>query len=774
MFEGQGHHDRGASLGKSMTEGPNSAPPPPAAPPLDAAESARLIDFARACKAAARAVVLYPAGHPAIVATLGRIVQLTSVENLPAPLRITVSGQSLQVGGRSPARHDASLAELAVLLHDHSIGELTVNAGGDVDAWRNFLLLLGRSATEVRAEGGISRLWSTTAGNHVEVREIDYAEVLREKRTGDPAMWEDILANCLQGDTTLDLDEEEARMLLEIANDETQLGDLLVELEARAAEDQTPGARVRAVVRLLREIVKAAKKNTPDGVDGVLRNMAGAVGRLSPEMMVELLSHTDDATGDASGVVDAVVTRMTEKTIAGFVARNASTADSSLDRVAQAFHTLVRDEEQKQRLLALAHDEAAASPFGSTDGFEEVWNHVAEKLLTSYSDKDYVSDSYARELSGSRTQAITIDQIKDDPPERIRAWLGSVATSELRHLDLTLLLDLLKIEQDDTRWGTLMPPVVALVEDLLLVGDFEALTRLIGAVTDAAKGDVAPGRQQHALVAIDTLATGSMMRQLATHLTTIEDAQFERVKAMCTAMGEVVVRPIAEAISTDISERARDRLTAVLVAFGAAGRRQVERLKASDNPAVRRTALYLLRELGGQDALPELTELLNDRSPQIQREAVRAILSIGTDAAFGVLQQALTTGSESSRVSIMKSLASARDERAAPMLAYILGHLDYKGPHLPIYLSAVEALGALKDPQGVAALRDALYRGEWWAPRRTATLRSAVAIALGRVGTKEAAEVIEEAHASGPRGVRNAVRPHLAKLRAKRDAEVKA
>jgi hypothetical protein len=47
-------------------------------------------------------------------------------------------------------------------------------------------------------------------------------------------------------------------------------------------------------------------------------------------------------------------------------------------------------------------------------------------------------------------------------------------------------------------------------------------------------------------------------------------------------------------------------------------------------------------------------------------------------------------------------------------------------------------------------------------------------MALGRVGTKEAAEVIEEAHASGPRGVRNAVRPHLAKLRAKRDAEVKA
>ena len=57
---------------------------------LDPAGAARLTEFARACKAAARAVVLYPAGHPANVATLGRIVQMTSPSNLPSPMRITV------------------------------------------------------------------------------------------------------------------------------------------------------------------------------------------------------------------------------------------------------------------------------------------------------------------------------------------------------------------------------------------------------------------------------------------------------------------------------------------------------------------------------------------------------------------------------------------------------------------------------------------------------------------------------------------------------------
>ncbi len=70
---------------------------------------------------------------------------------------------------------------MASLLHAHLIGELTVHAGGDLEAWRSFLLLLSRPPDEVRAEGGIARLWATTAGRHVELREIDYAEVLRER-----------------------------------------------------------------------------------------------------------------------------------------------------------------------------------------------------------------------------------------------------------------------------------------------------------------------------------------------------------------------------------------------------------------------------------------------------------------------------------------------------------------------------------------------------------------------------------------------------------------
>jgi hypothetical protein len=244
--------DRGDKLANSLTHQVAKAP-------LSAEESSQLIEFARAFKAAARAVTLYPMGPPDIAATLGRIVEITSSARLSAPLRITVLPDGLLLDERPPARADAAAAELADLLHSHVIGALTVNAGGDVEAWRNFLLLLGRSPDAVRAEGGIARVWATTAGQHLELREIDYGEVLRDRKSGISAAWDRVIANCLQGDA-FDLDDEAMRELLEVANNSERLNELLTELEPRASGEGKVGARAAALMRLLKGIVDAVAK----------------------------------------------------------------------------------------------------------------------------------------------------------------------------------------------------------------------------------------------------------------------------------------------------------------------------------------------------------------------------------------------------------------------------------------------------------------------------------------------------------------------------------
>jgi hypothetical protein len=218
---------------------------PTPTPVLPADAAAKLAEFARACKAAARAVSLYPRGHPAIATTLGRLAQVTAMLTESGPYRLQVMADKLLVGGAAPAKPDPAIAELADLLHRHLIGGFTVNPGVDLESWRTLLLLLARAHEEVRRDGGIKHLWATAGGPSIEIEEIDYAEVLREKQ-GVAATAEQIIASALAGGR-LELDDSGMRLLLDIVQDPARLQELMKEIERSSAQH---GADVQAAAFL--------------------------------------------------------------------------------------------------------------------------------------------------------------------------------------------------------------------------------------------------------------------------------------------------------------------------------------------------------------------------------------------------------------------------------------------------------------------------------------------------------------------------------------------
>jgi hypothetical protein len=734
---------------------PTAADPEPLAPEA----TGRLTEFARACKAAARAVSLYPGAHPAIKASLDRLVEASTRVTANGALQITVLPAALVVDGHPVAKPDAALAELAALLHMHLVGAMQISGGGDPDSWRAFLSILARAPEEVRGEGGIGRVWTATGGRHLEITEVDYAQVLRERASGSDATWDQIIANCLQGES-VELTEETMRALLEIAGDQPRLNELVDLMNERAAPSG-PRGQMSALLRMLGSMVEAVKRQEPQRLDGVLRNVATTISRLTPDALLELMRRKPDASGSATvDLVGEVVARMNDNNLSNFVARSVASEKGASARLAEAFQALVPENERKHRLLQLAHDQIAPTPFGQQPEFPNLWQN-AKEMLTSYSDESFVGREYARELSVARTQAIEVERVSDDPPERLSQWLSTVSDASLRTLDLQLLLDLMVVERDVVRWRELTDPILQHIEDLLLIGDFEAASHLTQAlINEAARGSEAP-TSEPAAAAVQRLVSGPMMRHIASHLPTLDDAGFEHVRTLVRTIGPVLIPTLAEALSAEERARARQRLTDLLLGFGKAGRPAVEQLRNSANPAVRRTAIHLLREFGGHEALPELAVLLDDKEPHVQREAIRAILAIGSDEAYAVLEKALASGTEGSRGAIMEMLTSMRDDRAAPLFAYIVTNVDHRGPLRSVYLHAIESLGALRDETSVDILTDALRRGEWYAPLRTAALRKSVAAALRRIATPKALDALKEAATSGPRGVRAAARAEL-------------
>ena len=221
-----------------------------------------------------------------------------------------------------------------------------------------------------------------------------------------------------------------------------------------------------------------------------------------------------------TNVVTGIVDRMTDSTVASFVSANVIAERGATDRLAQAFQTLVPEIDRQRQLLALAEQEVAASAVGQDEGFAELWTSV-ETMMTSYSDANFVSDEYARELSTARARAVEVEAIGDDPPERIATWVATVSDTELRNLDLQLLVDLLAIERDASRWRDVADTVVSHADDLVRVGLFDQAWRLADAIVVEAQNGI--GRGPAAQAALERFGHGAMMKHVAKHLRGADD-----------------------------------------------------------------------------------------------------------------------------------------------------------------------------------------------------------------------------------------------------------
>ena len=725
---------------------------------LPADDAARLADFARACKAAARAVSLYPGAHPAIGVSLGRLAELTARLTEAGPYRLQVSSDRLLVDGAGVAKPDPAIGELASLLHRHFIGGITLNAGADTTSWRTLLLLLARTPEDVRADGGIAKLWTIAGGASVEIQEIDYAEVLREKE-GEAAALDEIVAAALAG-PKLHMDDSGMRLLLDVVEDPARLAALMKKLEASASGGVD--GYTAAFVSLLQGLAEWTGRNQPGKLESIFQRMSEVAGRLTADGMLSLLAARQRATArpGSPDVASAVLDRMSDSSVAQFVARSVVAERGATDRLAQAFQALVPDTERRRRLLALAEGEVSASELGEEGSYSELWQRV-EGMLTSYSDKTFVSDEYGRELSTARAQAVDVDRISDDPPERMAAWLSTVSDAALRGLDHQLLADLLVIEPDPLRWRDVAETVMTHADDLVRVGHFDQAWHLADAVVR--ESQTHPQRQRYAGEALERFGRGSMMKHVAAHLRSADDPAYVRFKALCHAIGTPVIAPLAEVLTTEQDARSRRRLRDILLGFGARGREAVQQLMNAANWEVRRTAAYLLREFGGSEGLKELVPLLADSEPLVQREAIQGLLLNGSDEASAILMKAITSTSGRAHDTLISELTGARDERSAPFFRYVLRKMDARAqPRL--YLLAVETLGTPGNADSVEPLKLALYQGDWTAPLKTRRLRAAAAQSLRRIGTPPALDVLRDAARRGPRGVRKAARSELATL----------
>ncbi len=749
--------------------------------PLPPEVAGRLAEFAKACKAATRIVSMYPATHPAIQAALGRISEASKQATAAGPFAITVRPDTLVVGGRGLAKPEQSVNELAVLLHQQLIIEMTLLDGLENAAWHTFLSLLAKSPEDARAMGGVVKAWEQTGNKAITLKEIDYAEVLRERGGGgESATWDRILTLLREqkggkgGSGTGDAGEGDGggtgasiEDIMALADNPERLAEFAQKLQeaGRAAGEDSIHQR-KSLVELMHGLANYTADRKPEELDGTLDKMAAAAAQMSPDMLLTLITDPPQTASGAGGqrldLGRELQTRITDEMITKFLVDNIVKDHGANARLATAFQTLVPDKDKQQEILEAAMRQAAEA-FEDNTEFERVWLRSSEMLM-HYTDAQFVSDAYAQELTFAQamSQPLEVDKIGDDPPARIRAWLSTITPDQIRAHDQRLILDLLKIEKRPDAWSGVLDTAVKDIDDLVLAGDLKEAHEVLDAIATTAKDPTSPFAAT-AAAGMTRLVEGPVVRHLSAFLSRATDVEFGIAKQLCKTIGPVLVKPMSDAIMGEENPKTVRRLRDILISFGPAAREYANEMRNSRNPAVRRAAVDLLRALGGDAALPDLRTLLDDNDAGVQREALRAILQVGTRDAYQILEQALRSGADRTKDAILQSLSAFRDEKAAPLFALILSNTPFTAANEGLLTQTMESLGRVAtDEQSVSTLKDILHRGEWWAPGRTSRFRTTAARALRAMGHSNADFALEEAARAGSYGVRKIARAVLA------------
>ena len=171
-------------------------------------------------------------------------------------------------------------------------------------------------------------------------------------------------------------------------------------------------------------------------------------------------------------------------------------------------------------------------------------------------------------------------------------------------------------------------------------------------------------------------------------------------------------------------------------------------------------AIESARRAGGLKtaaAVAPLGKLLTHESPKVRLVAVQALSEIGSTGALQQLERAVDDDERDIRVNAVRVLGSRGHRKALAKVEAAVKGRALRTADLTEKMAFFEAFGALAAGAGVSFL-DGLLNGKGFLGKREdSEVRACAAMALGKIGTRDAADALERAQGDKDVLVRNAV-----------------
>jgi HEAT repeat protein len=191
--------------------------------------------------------------------------------------------------------------------------------------------------------------------------------------------------------------------------------------------------------------------------------------------------------------------------------------------------------------------------------------------------------------------------------------------------------------------------------------------------------------------------------------------------------------------------------------LAAANTAELVRLIGAQDRAVAAEAMRRSGALKTAVAVGPLGKALTDSDAELRQIAVTALAEIGSAGALQALERAVEDDARDVRVAAARALAARGYRAALPRVEGVIKGRALREADLTEKMAFFELYGSLCGDAGVEYLHSLLNSKGFLGRREDAELRACAAMALGRVGTANAAAALRKSAQEKDVVVRNAV-----------------
>lgn len=185
---------------------------------------------------------------------------------------------------------------------------------------------------------------------------------------------------------------------------------------------------------------------------------------------------------------------------------------------------------------------------------------------------------------------------------------------------------------------------------------------------------------------------------------------------------------------------------------------EVVRLIANGEGAVAMEAVRRAGALRTPVAVGALGKVLNEPFRDLRIAAVTALVDIGSAGAMQALEKALDDTDRDVRIAAIKAFAARAHKPALPRISQAVKSKEIRDLDRTERLALFELFGLLCGDAGVPVLDEILNpKGGIFTRKEDPEFRACAAVALGKIGTRRATDILQKAVADKDVVVRNAV-----------------